>query len=466
MARRYLFHSPGITYAVTTVVLVLGAINGQNNLLFIIFGLAVGGLIVSGVLSGANLMGIRIDRETPGHAHAGEHVTLRYAVRNINRFLPAFGLLIEELPLHQPHTQPPAQPSAQPSTTKLTLLGRVKSFLRLAPRANRGHAGAGARTHLGPAAACALHVPSGTVFTCNSSPKALVRGVANCSRFRVTSTFPFGLTRKSVIFECRQQVLIFPARRVVTPHTPPWRSGEHATKAQTLASRLGDEFFSLREYRPGDPQRNIAWRASARSGTLRVREFVRARSCYILIECHLGSTPAQTEEALARACSLAEYYIHQDHNSTSGASHQIHIALAILTPLQSSFPTQQHKSSPQPAPQAPSPPDGPLRRSLLTPFGTGHRQLLAILEAAARWTPATPPPPTSSPLTAHPTPSQPTPSLPAPLPPALTDAITIPIRGDTSDLHFRPPQALPHPSGKLNLIAPAQAQPRQTARVT
>ena len=51
VGRRYLFHAPGITYAVTTIVLILGAINGQNNFLFALFGLATGGLVISGFFS-------------------------------------------------------------------------------------------------------------------------------------------------------------------------------------------------------------------------------------------------------------------------------------------------------------------------------------------------------------------------------------------------------------------------------
>ena len=220
--RRYLFHAPGITYAVTSMVLILGAINGQNNLLFAIFGLAVGGLIISGLISGANLMGVRVSRLTSLEGRCGETATIRYAVRNANRFIPAFGLLVEELP---------------------------------SPDAGHGR--------LSRIAALALHVPAGRSVIVEASPTCLARGPVRLRRFRVTSTFPFGLTRKSVELECDEEVLVLPA--IAQPVGDPVRraAGDRFSRADRSASRQGDEFHSLREYAEGDPMRSVAWRASA-----------------------------------------------------------------------------------------------------------------------------------------------------------------------------------------------------------
>ena len=96
VARRYHFHWPGLAYAGTSVVLVIGAINGQNNLLFAIFGMAVGGLIVSGFLSGINLLGITVERVAVIAAGVGEEVIIRYRVRNTSRFFALMGITIEE----------------------------------------------------------------------------------------------------------------------------------------------------------------------------------------------------------------------------------------------------------------------------------------------------------------------------------------------------------------------------------
>ncbi|XOV76788.1 MAG: hypothetical protein ACFHWZ_08095 [Phycisphaerales bacterium] len=62
VARRYHMHSGGVFYIVVTVLLGIGSINSQNNLLFIVFGVALGAMLVSGVVSGAMMMGLEVDR--------------------------------------------------------------------------------------------------------------------------------------------------------------------------------------------------------------------------------------------------------------------------------------------------------------------------------------------------------------------------------------------------------------------
>lgn len=302
-ARRYLFHAPGVTYAVTTVVLVLGAINGQNNLLFIIFGLAVGGLIVSGVLSGANLMGVHIDREVCTPAHAGEPVTLRYLVRNRNRIFPAMGLLIEELPAGGRWGS--VSGLGRQSGRLAALLWKLGGLLRLGRGASERLAADERPLVLVGPPACALHVGAGGVMLCEAHLRGRRRGVVALRRFRVTSTFPFGITRKSVIFECKHEVEVFPARREVAAGCIPAVGSEHKARPLNMPTREGEEFFSLREHAPGDGPRQVAWRASARAGALRVKESVRRQSVYVLIIASLDGTRQEREESMARACSLA-----------------------------------------------------------------------------------------------------------------------------------------------------------------
>src|ERR1041385_4840021 len=57
--RRYHFHGPGLVYILVTLFIAMGAINSQNNLLFAALGLAIGGLLISGIISGGALLGVR-----------------------------------------------------------------------------------------------------------------------------------------------------------------------------------------------------------------------------------------------------------------------------------------------------------------------------------------------------------------------------------------------------------------------
>lgn len=265
MGRRYLFHAPGITYAVTTIVLILGAINGQNNFLFALFGLATGGLVISGFLSGANLMGIRVSRLQSLEARAGEQATLRYRISNINRFLPACAILIEELPARR-----------------------------------------GAVSKLGSAVGYAAYIPAGESVVVEAAALCRERGLVALGRFRVTSTFPFGLTRKSVVFECADELVVYPMQAQLLADPVQTVAGERLSQSRAAPSRHGDEFHSLREYVDGDPLRSVAWRASARGDTLLVREQTRRSSGRVLLEFDASVSGAALERVVSCVAAVAQ----------------------------------------------------------------------------------------------------------------------------------------------------------------
>src|SRR5207247_862141 len=150
----YHFHAPGLLYAVVTFVLVLGAVNSQNNLLFWLFGLAVAGLIISGILSGASLMGLSVEREPPRRGAVGEDVVIRYRIRNRNRIFPSFALTIEEL-----------------------------------PHWSGGHRADWA-DRLERPLAYAVCVPARGIVVIETRARATARGPARLDAFRVSTTFP------------------------------------------------------------------------------------------------------------------------------------------------------------------------------------------------------------------------------------------------------------------------------------
>lgn len=233
--RRYHFHGPLLLYLITTVVLVFGAINGQNNLLFWLFGLAVGGLIVSGVLSGAALMGLQVKRIAPLRAQAGEELVVHYEIRYRGWMIPACALIVEEV-----------NESAQ--GFRVDFVDRVDPGIAFVPKIE----------------------PRGCV-RCFANSRALRRGVVRFGAVRVSTTFPFGLTRKSVVFVGESSIVVRP--RFVDVKFPSRGSG-HERDGFIGGSDAGrdGEFFGLREFARGDHPRDVAWRPSARAGVPLVRE--------------------------------------------------------------------------------------------------------------------------------------------------------------------------------------------------
>lgn len=229
--RRYHLYMPGVLFVGAMLLVLLGALNSGNNLLYWIFGVAIGVVIVSGVLSGTSLMGLRVEGFAPEATTAGGTAMLRYRLRNTNRWIPAVALSLEDRTMGRGHEH------------RLEARGWISS--------------------LGPGQTLDIELPART----------FERGRWKFGGLRASTTYPFGLTRKSVLAMQSREL-------IVRPRPAPIRSsvlvgsvggGMRMRRTNAHLGRRGEP-YGLREYVPGDPFRSIAWRASARTDELRVIE--------------------------------------------------------------------------------------------------------------------------------------------------------------------------------------------------
>ena len=264
---------PGIGYIFVTLLIGLGAVNSQNNLLFWAFGVAIVALLISGVISGAMLMRVDAVREEIETSSVGRPLRIRYALCNRARLLPAFAITIEEV-------------------------------------AQRRAGGASWPSHMPQPRGFVAHIAPRKTMHAVAAVRPTRRGEATFDAFRIVSAFPFGLFRKSIVFmdapgrEARAliQPEIRPVRRGVVRELV--RSAAEGEITADLPGR-GDEFFGLREYAPGDSPRHIAWRPSARTGELVVREHVAPSPARLWIGLALRTDDdAKREAAISMAASL------------------------------------------------------------------------------------------------------------------------------------------------------------------
>lgn len=268
--RHYRPHGPGMLYLLITFFLAVGAINSQNNLLFFAFGLAVAGFLISGLISGAPLMHVEARRLDPGTAHVGEPAAIRYAIACRGGVFAAMGLEIREL-------------SGPTGTAPPTASIKPAGVLSLKPGARR-------------------------VVAASFTPDR--RGPQPLRGFEITTTYPFGLLRKSLIFEQTHALMVAP-RRVALRAMPWHRAGREGVTLSAVTSRRGEssEFYALRAYTPGDPPRQIAWRPSARVGELVVVEHAASAppKIWIRIDEPETETPAHlVERGAALVAALAQ----------------------------------------------------------------------------------------------------------------------------------------------------------------
>lgn len=262
--RSYDLRASGMIYVAITVLIALGAFNSQNNLLFWAFSFALAILLVSGLLSGNMLMGINVERTAPTHGTVGRPLTLRYRVQNRSRLSPVFALEVSE------------------------------------------QAADGAE---GAAVAAVDHVSPRSSVQAEALLRPARRGRLRLESVRVWSAFPFGIIGKVLRFPHAASILIRPEPiepdSAMLARLDAIGSSGHASAP---GPGPGVEFFSLREYVPGDRPRSIAWRASARRDDLLVRQTSPPvpRRAVVLLQLSPGVRADRAESAISRAAGIIE----------------------------------------------------------------------------------------------------------------------------------------------------------------
>lgn len=135
------------------------------------------------------------------------------------------------------------------------------------------------------------------------------RGVYSDGEVRVASGAPFGLFHRRRRTRVPSSTTIYPRTFEVANLRRPStldESGLERDPATEMHRGIGDEFWGVREYRPGDPARLIAWRQSARSlatGRLSVMELARETAPPLTLSINLD--PRASREAREMVVSVA-----------------------------------------------------------------------------------------------------------------------------------------------------------------
>ncbi|MCS7253798.1 MAG: DUF58 domain-containing protein [Armatimonadota bacterium] len=158
-----------------------------------------------------------------------------------------------------------------------------------------------------------LAIPAHRSVSVEFKLKALKRGVYNYDHVLILVRDPFGLFNDVKRFPCECKVVVLP--KVVNIYAMWHVAGEVLTEVSYGdgdVSRLGMEFYGVREYRPGDPWRRIHWKATAHTGKLSIIELEREKqgNVILLVDCdvhsHWGSgVNASIEHAVTIAASIA-----------------------------------------------------------------------------------------------------------------------------------------------------------------
>jgi len=210
----------GLVFALMTLVMLLGSMNYNNNLSFVLTFLLIGVGIVAMHQCQRNLVGIDVSFAGTDPVFAGNTAQFRFALHNTSRN------------------------------------GRFRLHLRNEIALTR-----------------AKDLPAGGGQLYTLPVPTTERGWITLERYGVRSLFPFELFRSWAWLHMDARGLVYPAP---ADDAPPPPATESSLGHRQHDARGEEDFAGLRKFHPGDSPRNVAWKAYARSEQLLSKQFAGA----------------------------------------------------------------------------------------------------------------------------------------------------------------------------------------------
>jgi len=207
----------------------VAAVKSQTGMMFVVFGGMMGALHMSAWIARRTVAAVRVRRDLPSRAWQNQTVHLGYFLRNDRRRGACLGLDVRE---HAPEGLEGAS----------------------------GHC---------------VHLPAKGIFRAGARFAVRRRGRIDLRGTELSTRFPFGLIRAGRLIESPASLVVWPARGRLRSQLLRYGAVETSSAAPSPKTGGQDEFFGLREYRPGDNPRWIHWRRSANRTAPVIREMAR-----------------------------------------------------------------------------------------------------------------------------------------------------------------------------------------------
>lgn len=295
----------GMAYLGVAFIIGIAALNTANNLLFIILAAMLAAIVVSGFASAAVLRHLKLDVAVPEAAFAGRPLTARIRLLNPRRLVPAFSVNVSgpsEKKKPARHWEMRKTEFVFPPRTKRWRLPDYSIRRTTAsPKPPQIFAAPVYFTFVPPRASAEAHVPL----------QFLRRGLYTQEGCNIATRFPFSFLIKSRKVELQRELVVYPALLEADDFLDvlPMITGEYVSYIQGR----GSELYRIREYAPQDPARFVDWKATAKTGSLKVREFTREdeRRLRLVFDNPVPGTvdEAAYEHGVSMAASLAWHFI-------------------------------------------------------------------------------------------------------------------------------------------------------------
>ena len=225
--RRLKFTREGKFFVGITLGVGFAAINTGNNLLYLLLGLLLALIVVSGLMSELSLRDLSVVRRLPTRAQVGRPHLVEIEVFNHKGRVPSYAIEVEDLRFGQP-------------------ADKRCFFLKISPK-------------------------SAQVAAYRRTPQK--RGRDRHVGFRIATRFPFGLFEKSREVPAEGDLVIYPAADPVKLGPAP--AGHDSGGEAAVGRGYGEDHFGLRTVREGEDLRDVHWKKTASTGQLVRRERAR-----------------------------------------------------------------------------------------------------------------------------------------------------------------------------------------------
>jgi uncharacterized protein (DUF58 family) len=192
----------------------------------------IASILMSGILSSVTLAGVEMHLQLPQHIFAGQTVHSAVELKNEKLTLPSFSLRVEGV-----QKQGAGAGAIMETPVYFPYLPKHDSVKQAVP----------------------MQFPR--------------RGIYRQEAFRIATSFPFGFLQKARRLDLASEALVYPSIDATSDFLEVMFGIQGAI--ESLAKGRGQDLYALRDYQPTDNLRHVHWKASARLGSLMVREFAR-----------------------------------------------------------------------------------------------------------------------------------------------------------------------------------------------
>jgi uncharacterized protein (DUF58 family) len=262
---RYRVMREGWIYLAAVTVVVFAAINTANNLLYMVLSALLAVLALSGFLSALNFRLLRMVVRLPSHCFAGEPFPISIQAHNDKLVFPSFSIHVDAL----------ERSPFQFSTFYYPVIGKTRAT--------------------------------------SQTGQAILkrRGRFSMGKVRVSSRYPFGFFSKERSYAVDATCTCYPE---LIPADQMNISTLDLTGANPRFERgLGHDLYMIRDYIPSDSARHVHWKASAKTSTLKTREYAAEESRRVVLAFDRYGQPWDLEEfehQVSFAASLVYHLIH------------------------------------------------------------------------------------------------------------------------------------------------------------